>query len=44
MYLLSIFNINVLSPPQGADKEQRGPDGLTAFEAAETDAMKALLK
>ncbi|CDR03655.1 unnamed protein product [Oncorhynchus mykiss] len=29
---------------QGADKERKGPDGQSAFEAAETDAIKALLK
>uniref|UniRef100_A0AAY5K852 Myotrophin n=1 Tax=Esox lucius TaxID=8010 RepID=A0AAY5K852_ESOLU len=29
---------------KGADKERKGPDGLSAFEAAETDAIKALLK
>lgn len=29
---------------QGADKERKGPDGLSAFEAAESDAIKALLK
>uniref|UniRef100_A0A3B3R6L5 Myotrophin n=1 Tax=Paramormyrops kingsleyae TaxID=1676925 RepID=A0A3B3R6L5_9TELE len=29
---------------KGADKEQKGPDGLSAFEAAESDAIKALLK
>ncbi|NP_001158858.1 myotrophin-like [Oncorhynchus tshawytscha] len=29
---------------KGADKEQKGPDGQSAFEAAETDAIKALLK
>ncbi|CAL8339773.1 unnamed protein product [Arctogadus glacialis] len=36
------------SPPPlqtpGADKERKGPDGLSALEAAETDAIKALLK
>ncbi|XP_030198046.1 myotrophin [Gadus morhua] len=29
---------------KGADKERKGPDGLSALEAAETDAIKALLK
>uniref|UniRef100_A0A8C6TNC9 Myotrophin n=1 Tax=Neogobius melanostomus TaxID=47308 RepID=A0A8C6TNC9_9GOBI len=29
---------------KGADKECKGPDGLSAFEAAESDAVKALLK
>lgn len=29
---------------QGADKERKGPDGLSAFEAAESEAIKALLK
>lgn len=29
---------------QGADKETKGPDGFSAFEAAESDAIKALLK
>ena len=33
-----------LPSPQGADKERKGPDGLSALEAAETDAIKALLK
>lgn len=44
MHLLSIFNIHVPSPPQGADKDRKGPDGISAFEAAEDDAIKALLK
>ncbi|GAA6101408.1 myotrophin-like [Tachysurus ichikawai] len=29
---------------KGADKERKGPDGLSAFEAAESDAIKSLLK
>ncbi|KAL7857770.1 hypothetical protein AOLI_G00178720, partial [Acnodon oligacanthus] len=29
---------------KGADKERKGPDGLSAFEAAESEAIKALLK
>jgi len=29
---------------KGAAKDVKGPDGLSAFEAAETDAIKALLK
>ncbi|XP_053719932.1 myotrophin [Synchiropus splendidus] len=29
---------------KGADKNQTTPDGLTAFEAAESEAIKALLK
>uniref|UniRef100_A0A9J8AM13 Myotrophin n=1 Tax=Cyprinus carpio carpio TaxID=630221 RepID=A0A9J8AM13_CYPCA len=29
---------------KGADKGRKGPDGLSAFEAAESDAIKALLK
>lgn len=29
---------------KGADKSHKGPDGLCAIEAAETDAVKALLK
>jgi len=33
-----------VSPPQGADKDQKGPDGISAFEAAENDAIKAMLK
>ena len=44
VHLLSIFNIHVLSPPQGADKGCKGPDGISAFECAETDAIKALFK
>lgn len=44
MRLLSIFNIHVPSPPQGADKDRKGPDGISAFEAAEGEAIKALLK
>lgn len=41
---LILFNIHVPPTPQGADKTVKGPNGLTAFEAAETEAMKALLK
>lgn len=44
MHLLSIFNIHVSSPPQGADKDQKGPDGISPFEAAQSEAVKALLK
>lgn len=44
MHLLSIFNIHIPSPPQGADKDRKGPGGISAFEAAESDAIKALLK
>ncbi|KAI4901736.1 hypothetical protein NFI96_010961, partial [Prochilodus magdalenae] len=29
---------------KGADKERKGPDGQSAFEAAESEAIKALLK
>lgn len=29
---------------KGADKSCKGPDGLCAFEASESDAVKALLK
>uniref|UniRef100_A0A4W5PRJ3 Myotrophin n=1 Tax=Hucho hucho TaxID=62062 RepID=A0A4W5PRJ3_9TELE len=29
---------------KGVDKERKGPVGQSAFEAAETDAIKALLK
>lgn len=38
------FNIHVPSPSQGADKTQKGPNGLSAFEAAENEAIKALLE
>lgn len=34
----------VPSPPQGADKDQKSPDGMTALEAAATEPIKALLK
>uniref|UniRef100_A0A8C1STR5 Uncharacterized protein n=1 Tax=Cyprinus carpio TaxID=7962 RepID=A0A8C1STR5_CYPCA len=34
----------VLNHRSGADKGRKGPDGLSAFEAAESDAIKALLK
>lgn len=44
MLLLSIFNIHILFPPQGADKSPKTPDGKSAFEAAERDDIKALLK
>lgn len=29
---------------QGADKTVKGPDGLTAFEATDNQAIKALLQ
>ncbi|XP_016367558.1 myotrophin [Sinocyclocheilus rhinocerous] len=29
---------------KGADKDRKGPDGLSAFEAAESEAIKDLLK
>lgn len=29
---------------QGADKSVKGPDGLTAFEATDNQAIKALLQ
>ncbi|KAI4803040.1 hypothetical protein KUCAC02_006599 [Chaenocephalus aceratus] len=29
---------------KGADKDRKGPDGISAFEAAEDEAIKALLK
>lgn len=40
----SIVFVLCFSCVQGADKERKGPDGLIAFEAAESDAIKALLK
>lgn len=44
MHLLSIFNIHVLSPPQGADKDLKAPNGDSAFDAADSDVIKALFK
>ncbi|KTG34786.1 hypothetical protein cypCar_00002740 [Cyprinus carpio] len=29
---------------KGADKDRKGPDGLSAFEAAESEAIRDLLK
>lgn len=46
--LLSVvgsFHDKGLSAPfQGADKTVKGPDGLTAFEATDNQAIKALLQ
>lgn len=36
--------VTVLIFLQGADKTVKGPDGLTAFEATENQAIKALLQ
>lgn len=44
MHLQSKWNIHLSSPPQGADKNEKTPEGKSVFEVAESDDMKALLK
>lgn len=44
MHLQSKWNIHLSSPPQGADKNVKTPDGQSLFEVVESDDMKALLK
>lgn len=39
-----VYNDCVFVFLQGADKERKGPDGLSALEAAESEAIKNLLK
>lgn len=42
--MAAAFNIRVSSPPQGADKHIKTPDGRSALECAEDASIKALLQ
>uniref|UniRef100_A0A3Q2PV10 Myotrophin n=1 Tax=Fundulus heteroclitus TaxID=8078 RepID=A0A3Q2PV10_FUNHE len=44
VWALKTGDMDEVKAKLGADKNQTGPDGITAFEAAEREEIKALLK